>query len=103
MPVSGMIWRSAPLRRVRDRLKPPPAGVAPEAASVLRSSVLGAELEAEKIAQALLQSLDAPVDTGTLSWPQSAARALEHYAAHAGAALQAMKFKEAVFSVVEKE
>jgi len=92
-----------PLRQVRDRLKPPPARVSVEAASALRSSVLGAELEAEKIAQTLLEALDAPVDTGGQSWPRRALGALDHYTAHAGAAMQAVKFKEAVFSALKKE
>lgn len=91
-----------PLRGVRDALKTPPPPVAQEAALALRRSVLDAELAAEKIAQTMLERLDAPASAAPGAWPDMALAALEHYAARQGRIAPVTAFKEAVFTALEK-
>ncbi|WP_429910668.1 TIGR02444 family protein [Glycocaulis sp.] len=91
-----------PLRGVRERLKAPPAPVPLEAAHALRQSVLGAELAAEHIAQTMLQTLDTPVLPGAAHWPDAAAAALDGYRARCSPGAPVTRFKEAVFSALEK-
>jgi uncharacterized protein (TIGR02444 family) len=93
---------TGPLRSVRDALKAPPPPVPPEAAQALRRSVLDAELAAEKIAQIMLEELDAPRCAALPAWPGAALAALEQYAARVNGNAAVITFKEAVFSTLEK-
>ncbi|MGY6662978.1 MAG: TIGR02444 family protein [Glycocaulis sp.] len=91
-----------PLRGVRDGLKAPRPPVPAEAAQALRQSVLGAELAAEHIAQTMLERVEAPELAASQGWSGRALAALEQYAAYKGVNAPAARFKEAVFSALEK-
>lgn len=91
-----------PLRGVRDALKAPRPPVPAEAAMALRQSVLGAELAAEHIAQTMLERIEVPELTASQGWPAMALTSLEQYAAYKGVVAPAARFKEAVFSALEK-
>lgn len=92
-----------PLRGVRDRLKVTQAPVPPDGALALRRQVLAAELEAERIAQTMLEGLPAPVQEGRQGARDAGLAALEHYAARQGMRAPVHAFIEAVFSALEKE
>lgn len=94
---------TGPLRAVRDDLKQAPDFVPREASLALRRAVLDAELDAERIAQSVLEQLDAPGLAPGKSGPEAVTVRLEHYAARAGSNAPVQAFTQAVFSASKKE
>jgi len=59
-------WRTrvvTPLRSARDGIKPPPGGVDPEHARLLRTQILEVELQAERLQHEALERLSADATT----------------------------------------
>lgn len=91
-----------PLRSARDRLKPAPDFVEAGAAAQLRSQILKAELEAERLEQEALDPLARLCPAGAGAPKNLCLQGLEAYAERLGVRTRGESFVESVFSALEK-